>query len=170
MQVAVGGIPANGLLSTSPTSLSPETYNGKTSTFSARGGELAISANGNSNGIVWALQSNGDTQPGTLRAYDPTNLQNEYYSSDQAGTSPRADWISITFPAFVVAITRRGILRLFLSQSLALKLDQFGYSDSPEIQKLSESSVAEGESLGCPLNFDELIAIGHDDVEVDERC
>src|SRR6516225_5300987 len=86
-------------------------------------------------------------------------------SSDQEGTSPRADWISITFPGFVVEMTRRGILRLFRSQSLALKLDQFGYSESAKIQKLSESSVAEGESLGSSLNFDELIAIGHDDVE-----
>jgi hypothetical protein len=28
-----------------------------------------VSANGNSNGIVWGLQSNGDSQPGTLHAY-----------------------------------------------------------------------------------------------------
>ena len=31
------------------------------------------------------LQSNGDSQPGTLHAYDPSNLANEYYTSDQAG-------------------------------------------------------------------------------------
>src|SRR5262249_10646816 len=48
----------NGLLSTSATSKSPETYNGNTSTFAARGGEMALSANGNTNGILWALQSN----------------------------------------------------------------------------------------------------------------
>ena len=61
----------NGLLSTAPTSQSTAIFNGKTSTFSARGGETAISANGNSNGILWALQSNGDSLPGTLHAYDP---------------------------------------------------------------------------------------------------
>jgi hypothetical protein len=89
----------NGLLSTSPTSVSPETYNGKTTTFSARGGELAVSANGNTNGILWALQSNGDTQPGTLHAYDPSNLQNEYYTSDQAGARDQIDpWLKFTIP------------------------------------------------------------------------
>ena len=90
---------SNGRLSSAPTSVSPETYNGKTSTFSARGGELAISANGTSNGILWALQSNGDTLPGTLHAYDPSNLAHEYYTSDQAGTRDQLDpWLKFTVP------------------------------------------------------------------------
>ena len=58
-------------LSTSPTSKSPETYDGTTGTFTARGGEMALSANGSSNGILWGLQSNGHSSPGTLHAYDP---------------------------------------------------------------------------------------------------
>ena len=53
----------NGLLSTSATSQSADVYNGKTNTFSARGGETAVSPNGSSNGILWALQSNGDKLP-----------------------------------------------------------------------------------------------------------
>ncbi len=90
---------SNGRLSTSATSKSSETYNGKTSTFSARGGELAVSANSNSNGILWALQSNGDSLPGTLHAYDPSNLANEYYTSDQAGTRDQLDsWLKFTIP------------------------------------------------------------------------
>ena len=89
----------NGLMSTSPTSKSPETYNGKTSTFSARGGEIAASGNGNSNGILWGLQSNGDSTPGTLHAYDPSNLAHEYYTSDQAGTRDQLDpWLKFTIP------------------------------------------------------------------------
>ncbi len=89
----------NGLLSTSPTSQSPEVYNGKTSTFSARGGETAISANGNANGILWGLQSNGDTIPGTLHAYDPANLATEYWNSDQSGTRDQLDpWLKFTLP------------------------------------------------------------------------
>jgi hypothetical protein len=89
----------NGLLSTSPTSKSTETYNGNTSTFDARGGEMAISANGSSNGILWALQSNGDSSPGTLHAYDPSNLAHEYYTSDQAGTRDQLDpWLKFTIP------------------------------------------------------------------------
>jgi hypothetical protein len=85
----------NGLLSTSPTSTSSETYN----PMSARGGETAISANGSSNGILWALQSNGTSSPGTLHAYDPSNLAHEYYTSDQAGTRDQLDpWLKFTIP------------------------------------------------------------------------
>ena len=89
----------NGTLTTAPTSQSSAVFNGKTSTFSARGGETAISANGNSNGILWALQSNGDSSPGTLHAYDPSNLANEYWNSDQEGTRDQLDpWLKFTLP------------------------------------------------------------------------
>ena len=89
----------NGLLPTTPTSHSAETYNGETSTFSARGGTLAISANGNTNGILWALESKGDTAPGVLHAYDATNLGNELYNSSQAGSRDTLDpWLKFTIP------------------------------------------------------------------------
>jgi len=89
----------NGRLSTSPTSQSTAIYNGKTSTFSPRGGEAAVSANGAASGIVWALQSNGDLLPGTLHAYDPSDLGHEYYNSDQAGTRDQPDpWLKFTIP------------------------------------------------------------------------
>ena len=59
---------------------------------------IAVSANGNSNGILWALQSNGDTAPGTLHAYDPSNLAHELYNSDQAGSRDQLDpWLSSRF-------------------------------------------------------------------------
>jgi len=44
----------------------------------------SISANGTSNGIVWAIQ-NGST--GVLHAYDATNLATELYNSNQAANS-----------------------------------------------------------------------------------
>jgi hypothetical protein len=89
----------NGMLSTSPTSESAAVFNGKTSTFSARGGETAISANGNGNGILWALQSNGDSSPGVLHAYNPANLADEYWDSNQAGTRDQLDpWLKFTIP------------------------------------------------------------------------
>jgi chitodextrinase len=89
----------NGLLSTTPTSKTTQTYNGSTSTFTARGGTMAISANGTSNGILWTLQSNGDSTPGTLHAYDPANLAHEFYNSDQAGIRDQLDpWLKFTLP------------------------------------------------------------------------
>ena len=69
----------NGLLSTSPTSQSPNTLN--------VGATPSVSANGNTNGIVWVVsrQDSLDTRPGTrpaeLFAYDATNLASQLYSS-----------------------------------------------------------------------------------------
>ena len=52
---------------------------------------MAISANGTANGILWAVERKGATTPGTLHAYDPSNLANEFYNSDQAGTRDTMD-------------------------------------------------------------------------------
>jgi hypothetical protein len=81
----------NGLLSTTPTSRSTVTY-------AYPGGALSISANGASNGILWAIQRIGlpeggqNTAPGVLRAYDPANLATEIYNSNQAGTRDTMDF------------------------------------------------------------------------------
>jgi hypothetical protein len=53
-------------------------------TFAHPGTTPAVSANGSKNGIVWAVES-GTTQANVLHAYDPTNLANEFYNSNQAG-------------------------------------------------------------------------------------
>lgn len=45
-----------------------------------------ISANGSSNGIVWATEN---TSPAILHAYAATNLATEYYNSAQAGSRDR---------------------------------------------------------------------------------
>jgi hypothetical protein len=66
----------NALLATTPSSQSP-------TTFAYPGATPAISANGTSNGIVWAAE-NGTV--GALHAYDATNLAHELYNSNQAGT------------------------------------------------------------------------------------
>jgi hypothetical protein len=68
----------NGLLSTSPTSQTPIVYGG-------RGGTTAVSANGSTNGILWALQPGGRSN-GILHAYDPSNLAHELWNSNQAGS------------------------------------------------------------------------------------
>ncbi len=74
----------NGLLSTTPTSTSASIY-------SYPGAVFAVSANGSSNGILWAIQRNDSataepsTNAATLRAYSAANLSNELYNSAQAG-------------------------------------------------------------------------------------
>jgi hypothetical protein len=74
----------SGLLSTSPASESPNVF-----TFS--GSSPAISANGNSNGILWSLDNSafraacsGGANCQILYAYDATNLANMLYNSNQA--------------------------------------------------------------------------------------
>ncbi len=62
------------MLGTSPSSHSP-------TAFGYPGTTPSISANGTTNGIVWAIE-NGST--GTLHAYDATNLASELYNSNQA--------------------------------------------------------------------------------------
>jgi fibronectin type 3 domain-containing protein len=82
----------NGLLSTSATSQTSQTYAG-------RGGTMSISANGSSNGILWTLQTGGAGVPGILHAYDATNLSNELYNSNQAGARDQLDeWDKFTLP------------------------------------------------------------------------
>ncbi|MBN3759150.1 PQQ-binding-like beta-propeller repeat protein [Paraburkholderia sp. Tr-20389] len=70
----------NALLATTAASKSP-------TTFPYPGATPAISANGTSNGILWAAE-NGTT--GALHAYDAANLARELYNSNQAGT--RDQW------------------------------------------------------------------------------
>ncbi|MGH8180406.1 MAG: PQQ-binding-like beta-propeller repeat protein [Steroidobacteraceae bacterium] len=49
--------------------------------FAYPGTSPAVSANGNANGIVWAVESNGTA---VLHAYDATDLTHELYNSSQA--------------------------------------------------------------------------------------
>jgi hypothetical protein len=67
------------VLSATPTSQS-------TATFARPGSSPAVSANGTSNGIIWAVVSALGT-PAVLHAYNPANLQQEYYNSTQAAGS-----------------------------------------------------------------------------------
>jgi hypothetical protein len=85
----------NGLLSTSPSSQSSTVY-------TDRGGTLTISANGSSDGILWAVEESAATTPGILHAYNPANLGVEYYNSNQAGARDTLD-TGVKFNVPVVA-------------------------------------------------------------------
>ncbi len=68
---------ANALLSSTPSSQTA-------SSFAYPGVTPAISANGSTNAILWAVENSGGA--GVLHAYDPANLATELYNSNQAGT------------------------------------------------------------------------------------
>ena len=74
----------NGLLPTTPTSQS-------TASYAFPGGMFAISANGATNGILWAVQRVDATTPGVLHAYQATDLGVELYNSTQAGSRDTLD-------------------------------------------------------------------------------
>lgn len=77
--------PSTGLMSTTPT-------HKDTFAYLFPGGQPVVSSNGNSNGIVWAI----DWTTGTLRAYDATNVSKVLYVSGKLGTG-----IKFTTPTVV---------------------------------------------------------------------
>jgi len=97
----------SGTLSTSPTSQSGAIY-------PVRGGSFAVSANGNSNGILWAVQNNDVTAPGVLFAYDATNLADELYDSSQMGNRDTLDVAS----KFTIPLVANG--KVFVSSQSQL--------------------------------------------------
>jgi len=76
---------SNNMLTTSPTSYSPEG-------FGYPGPTPDISANGSAGGIVWGLDNTayGSQGPAVLYAYDATNLGNEFYNSTDVASRDRA--------------------------------------------------------------------------------
>jgi outer membrane protein assembly factor BamB len=68
------------------------------------GTTTVVSANGRTNGILWAEQ-HGGTASGNevLHAYDATNLANELYNSEQAGTRDLPGLVGKQFESIIVA-------------------------------------------------------------------
>jgi hypothetical protein len=70
--------------------------------FAYPGATLSVSVNGTANAILWAVERTSVSTPGVLHAYDPSNLANEYYNSNQAGTRDTLD-VASKFSVPVVA-------------------------------------------------------------------
>jgi hypothetical protein len=87
----------NGQLAKLPTSVSPTAYG-------YPGATPAVSANGTTNAVVWAIQNDGFTfrRPAILHAYDALNLAHELYNSTQNGhRDGAADAVKFTVPTVV---------------------------------------------------------------------
>jgi hypothetical protein len=94
-------------LGTSPSSQS-------THQFGTNGAVASISANGTSNGIVWAL----DRGAGTLFAYDATNLTKELYDSNQAASG--RDHFSAVGGHFITPMVVNGRVYIGTQTSVAV--------------------------------------------------
>ncbi len=80
---------SNGVLPNLPNSVGPRI-------FGFPGATPSISADGNVNGIVWAIQR---ASPAVLAAYNATNLSSEIYNSTQAATRDKlADGVKFAVP------------------------------------------------------------------------
>jgi len=88
----------SGVLSTSPTSKS-------TNSFAFATAAPVVSANGNTNGIVWILDNSafGSSCCQVLYAYDATNLANMLYNSNQAAGQSDVPGGAVKFSAPIVA-------------------------------------------------------------------
>src|SRR5205807_10347777 len=54
-----------------------------------------------------------------------------------------------------------------LLENLSLRRNQLANPGPPEFQKLVKCSAAERKPLRCSLDLHELIAVGHDQIEID---
>jgi hypothetical protein len=95
-----------GLISTAPVSKSASTYR--------LGSSSSISANGTSNGILWAVDVVAPKAIGVLHAYDATDLSKELYNSTQNATRDSLG-VAVKFAAPTIA---RG--RVYVGTSNAL--------------------------------------------------
>jgi hypothetical protein len=72
-------------------------------TFGSPGATPGISANGTSNGILWAIENSATT---VLHSYDATNLANELYNTSQAAGSRDNFGVGIRFITPTIASAR----------------------------------------------------------------
>ena len=86
-----------GRISANPTSKATETYPDP-------GSVTVVSANGITNGILWAEQHGGTASHNeVLHAYAASNLADELYNSDQAGTRDLPGSVANDFESMIVA-------------------------------------------------------------------
>ena len=95
--------PSTGTFQTTPTSVSASVFSCQN--CYTGGSAPTISANGTSNGILWAIDNGAWKVPGPaiLRAFDPSDLTKELYNSTQAANNRDQALNGLTFTTPVVA-------------------------------------------------------------------
>ena len=129
----------NGVMSSSPVSSSTRTY-------SSPGATPIVTANGASNGIVWAL---ANTSPAVLVAYNATNLGTEIYNTSQAAGNRDQLFTGIKFTSPIEANGR--VYAAGQSQVSVLGLLNSTVYSQPTGITLSNASVLEGKAPGAAV-------------------
>lgn len=120
--------------STSPSS-SGNTY------YQYPGPTPAVSSNGNTNGIVWAIQTAnwGSSGPASLQAYDGTNLSNELYDSGSTnGRDNMGPAIKFSVPT---------VANGFVYAGTGTELDVFGLGQWADAPSLTWSGAFERQAV-----------------------
>jgi hypothetical protein len=120
---------SNSRLSTKPVVTSPDTY--------PRAANMSISANGTTNGIVWAAET-GSTPPMILNAYNASNGQLLYSSSQNQGRDNAGNDVH-----FIVPVVANGKVYLGGSQLSVYGLNppDFTLSTIPPVQQATAGSA-----------------------------
>ncbi len=138
----------NSTLGTTPTSQSSHIF-GSTSQDDGQGAGISVSSNGNSDGIVWALDNTGfNSNPAVLYAYDATNLNTVLWTSSEAAGGRDTGPDAVKFQTPVVAngyvyVAGAGALTIYgLLPSVPTVTVPASASPSPVTGKTTNLSVA----------------------------
>lgn len=125
-----------------PTSQTPES-------FGFTGGNLVISSDGASNGILWTIDR-GDVHGPALRAYDATNLSRELYNSNQYADRDALDG----FVKFTCPTVADGLVFVPTSTSLSI-YGPLPASEPPPVVTYNNAGISDDSYSGHILaNFD----------------
>jgi hypothetical protein len=128
---------SSGVLSSTPSSHAP-------SSFGFPGATPSVSANGASNGIVWALQTTAwaTNGPAVLHAYNATSLASELYNSNQilARDKPGAA-VKFSVPTIANGKVYVGAQQQISAYGI-LPSDYFWINVSPSVQAVSPNGTA----------------------------
>jgi autotransporter-associated beta strand protein len=130
----------NGTLGTTPTSESSHVF-GTAGVDDGQGAGLSVSSNGNSNGILWALDNSGfNSNPAVLYAYSATNLNTVLWTSSEAAGGRDTGPDAVKFQTPVVA---NGYVYVAGTDSVTIYglLPVASASPSPVIGKTTNLSV-----------------------------
>ena len=153
----------SGLLSNSPTSVSSNMFAFPTA-------EPVISANGNSNGILWILDNSSYLSNccQVLYAYDAANLANMFYNSNQADNNRDVPGGSVKFTAPIIAngkvyVGSQGAVSAFGIINSTPGISFVQGNSGPSTLQASNSSVAVTYSVAQNPGDLNVVAVGWGD-------